>query len=115
MRHPTSKSAFEGAPDSTKRGKVPRLPLDTAVIWSAAIPVPPRRDGNGCLHRPARKINFTQMTSVLSFGQDVGSGVEMKERDSSKFEERRGNVYENKGWAFHDPLGSGNVYENTDT
>jgi hypothetical protein len=55
------------------------------------------------------------MTSVLSFGQDVGSGVEMKERDSSKFEERRGNVYENKGWAFHDPLGSGNVYENTDT
>jgi hypothetical protein len=32
-----------------------------------------------------------------SFGQDVGSGVEMKERDSSKLDELCGNVYENKG------------------
>jgi hypothetical protein len=47
--------------------------------------------------------------------QDVGSGVEMKQRDSSKLDERRGNVYENKGSAFHDPQRSGNVYENTST
>ena len=53
--------------------------------------------------------------SKACFGQDVSSGVEMKERDSSKFEERRGNIYENKGSAFHDPLRSGNVYEKTDT
>ena len=35
--------------------------------------------------------------SQASFGQDVGSGVEMKERDSSKLDELCGNVYENKG------------------
>jgi hypothetical protein len=31
------------------------------------------------------------------FGHNVSSGVEMKERDSSKFDARRGNVIENKG------------------
>ena len=45
--------------------------------------------------------------------QNVGSGMEMKERDSSKLDERRGDVYENKGSAFHSPRRSGNVYENT--
>ena len=79
------------------------------------LPLDSRFRGNDCLHRPARKINFPQMTSLPSFGQDVVSDVEMKERDCSKFEERRGNVYENKGSAFHDPLQSGNVYENTGT
>ena len=49
------------------------------------------------------------------FGQDVGSGVEMKERDSSKLDDRRWNVYENKGSAFHSPRLSGNVYGNTGT
>jgi hypothetical protein len=52
------------------------------------------------------------MTSAPSFGQDVGSGVEVKESDSSKLKERRGNVYENKGSAFHGPKRSGNVVEN---
>jgi len=47
-----------------------------------------------------------------SFGQDVGSGVEMKERDSSKFGELCGNVYENKGPVFHGRDESGNVVEN---
>jgi hypothetical protein len=55
------------------------------------------------------------MTSVPSFGQDVGSGVEMKKRDSSKLGERSGNVYENKGSAFPSPERSGNVCENTGT
>ena len=32
--------------------------------------------------------------SQACFGQNVGSGVEMKERDSSKLDGRRGNVYE---------------------
>jgi len=49
------------------------------------------------------------------FGQDVGSGVEMKERDSSKLDEQSGNLYENKGAAFHSPRRSGNVHENTGT
>jgi hypothetical protein len=35
----------------------------------------------------------------------------IKERDS-KFDEPCGNVYENKGAAYHDPPRSGNVYEN---
>jgi hypothetical protein len=53
--------------------------------------------------------------SQTCFGQDVGSGVEMKERDSSKLEERRGNVHENKGSVFQIPERRGNVYENTGT
>jgi hypothetical protein len=46
------------------------------------------------------------------FGQDVGSGVEMKERDSSKLDERRGNVHENKGPLWKTWQRSGNVTEN---
>jgi hypothetical protein len=38
--------------------------------------------------------------------------VEMKKRDSSKLDEQRWNVYENKGSAFHSPRRSRNVYEN---
>jgi hypothetical protein len=49
--------------------------------------------------------------SQASFGQDVDSGVEMKERDCSKFGELCGNVYENKGPAFHGREESGNVIE----
>jgi hypothetical protein len=51
--------------------------------------------------------------SQASFGQDVGSGVETKERDSSKLGERRGNVYENKGSVFRGREEGGNVIENT--
>jgi hypothetical protein len=43
----------------------------------------------------------TRENSQASFGQDVGSGVEMKESDSSKPGERCGNVYENKASVFH--------------
>jgi hypothetical protein len=50
--------------------------------------------------------------SQASFGQDVGSSVEMKERDSSKLGERHGNVYENKGSFFHGREEIGNVIEN---
>jgi hypothetical protein len=71
--------------------------------------------GDDCLHRPARKINFPEMTSVHCFGQDVGSSLEMRKRDFSKFKDRCRNVYENKGAAFHDPQQSGNVYEKTGT
>jgi hypothetical protein len=39
--------------------------------------------------------------SQACFGQDVASGAGMKERDFSKFDEQRGNVYENKGSTFH--------------
>jgi hypothetical protein len=35
--------------------------------------------------------------SQASFGQDGGSGVEMKERNSPKLDGQCGNVYENKG------------------
>jgi hypothetical protein len=50
--------------------------------------------------------------SQASLGQDVGSGVEMKERDASKLGELCGNVYENKGPVFHGREESGNVIEN---
>jgi hypothetical protein len=50
-----------------------------------------------------------------SFGQHVGSGVETKERDSSKFGKRSGNVYENKGSVFHGREESENVTENKDS
>jgi hypothetical protein len=50
--------------------------------------------------------------SQAGFGQDVGSGAEMKERDSSKLDEQRANLYENKGSVFHRPRRSRNVYEN---
>jgi hypothetical protein len=53
------------------------------------------------------------MKPIPSFGQDVGSGAEVKERDSSKLDEQRWDVYENKGSAFHSLRRSGNVYENT--
>jgi len=49
------------------------------------------------------------------FGQNVACGVEMEKRDSLKLDEQRGNVYENKGSAFHSPRRSGNVYEKTGT
>ena len=49
--------------------------------------------------------------SQASLGQDVGSGVEMKERDYSKLDELCGNVYENKGPAFHGREQSANVIE----
>jgi hypothetical protein len=39
MPHPTPKSRLESATSSTKKGKIPGLPLDTAAIWSAVIPV----------------------------------------------------------------------------
>jgi hypothetical protein len=52
------------------------------------------------------------MTSIPFFGQNAGSGVEMKERDSSKLDGRRGNVYENKRPVFSSPDLSGNVAEN---
>jgi hypothetical protein len=32
-----------------------------------------------------------------------------------KVSERSGNIYENKGPAFHSPMESGNVFENTGT
>ena len=108
MRHPTPKSSFESAPSSTKSGRIPRLPLGTGVIWGAVIPVPPRRDGNDWRFERHPVPNDTTT-------QNVGSSVEMKERDSSKLDERRGDVYENKGSAFHSPRRSGNVYENTST
>jgi hypothetical protein len=50
-----------------------------------------------------------------SCGHNVCSDVEMKKRDFSKLKQRPGNIYENKGLAFHDLQGSGNVYENTGT
>jgi hypothetical protein len=46
------------------------------------------------------------------FGHNVCSGVEMKERDSSKLDERRGNVHENKGPLWKTRQQSGNDTEN---
>jgi hypothetical protein len=71
--------------------------------------------GNDRLGRPARKINFPQITSVPSIGQDVGSEVEIKEENFLKLNEQYGNVYENKGSAFRNPVRNGNVNENTGT
>jgi hypothetical protein len=53
--------------------------------------------------------------SQASFGQDVGSGVEMKERDFSKLDELCGNFYENKRSVFHGRDKSRNVIENKDS
>src|SRR5271157_2638498 len=107
MRHPTPESSFENAPSDTIRGRVPRLPLVTAAIWSAVIPakagIDPanlRRcamDGLDSRPSPSSGQAFrgndrrfvrddipndttTQMTSLPSFGQDVGSEVDLKKR-----------------------------------
>jgi hypothetical protein len=50
--------------------------------------------------------------SQACFGQDVGCGVQIRKTDSSKLDEKRWNLYENKGSVFHRPRRSGNVYEN---
>jgi hypothetical protein len=53
--------------------------------------------------------------SQAGFGQDVGCGVQIRKRDSSKLDEQRRNVYESKGSVFHSPRRSGNVHEKTGT
>jgi hypothetical protein len=66
-------------------------------------------------HRECSEQHKKRENSQASFGQHVGPGVEMKERDSSKLDEQRGNVYENKEPVFHSPGRSWNVYEKTGT
>ncbi len=65
--------------------------------------------------RERSELRKKRENSQACFGQDVGSGVEMKERNSSKLDELCGNVYENKGPAFHGREESGNVVENKDS
>ena len=122
MRHPMPKFSYESAPSSTKRGKIPRLPVGTGFIWSAVIPAKAgiysanlRKCAVDCgvysrspafaedkLRGNDRRFERHPVPNDATT-QDVGTGVGMKERDFSKFGERRGNVYENKGPAFHDP------------
>jgi aspartate carbamoyltransferase regulatory subunit len=54
----------------------------------------------------------TKTRKLVSYAQEVDSGKREK-KDFLKLKDRSGNIYENKGSAFHSPGQSGNVIENT--